>query len=237
MNSSNTDSTIDKKDLDFATVLASSVHDMKNSIGMLLASVENMIDDFPDHDSQQAKHFSTLHYEASRINGELVQLLALYKMENQLLSLRLDEHYVVDLLEDQVARNSRLCHTSGIELVLDCDDILRWYFDIDLLGGVVHNILVNCARYTHSKIKVSAAIDNDLLRIAIEDDGVGYPDNMLLDPASMSREAKLSKGKTHLGLFFAQEIASLHRQKNRHGYIRLSNNGSLAGGCFELFLP
>ena len=223
--------------IDFSMVLASSVHDMKNSVGMLLASLESVISDTPPTNDVQARRFTTLHYEASRINSELIQLLTIYRMQDNHLPVHIDEHYLVDVLEDQVARNHMLIETGALQLQFNCDDELRWYFDSDLIGSVVHNILVNSIRYTKTTIAVSAELVDDLLCITIADDGPGYPDDMLRRPAGLIDEGEVSKGETHLGLYFAERIAALHKQHNREGYIQLANGGDLGGGLFKLFLP
>lgn len=223
--------------VDFSLVLASSVHDMKNSIGMLVASLESFIEDCPPANEKQAKHFNTLHYEASRINAELVQLLTIYRMQNGHLPLRVDQHYVIDVLEDQLARNHSLLDSRNIHPRLECDDNLEWTFDADLIGSVVQNVIVNCSRYTRNELLVSAKVENDFLRIFVADDGTGYPPSMLEAPTSSVSGSGVNEGSTHLGLYFAEEIARLHKQKNRVGYIRLENGAPLGGGCFNLMLP
>jgi signal transduction histidine kinase len=223
--------------IDFSTVLASSVHDMKNSLGMLLSSVEHILEEVKPANKEQAKQFQNLQYEASRINGELIQLLTLYRMDNNFLPVSVDEHYLVDILEDQIARNQMLIDSSGIEVTLDCSEDLAWYFDGDLISGVVHNVLVNCLRYTNQKIVVSAALDKNELVIGIHDDGPGYPDEMLAQPTRLVEHAEYSRGETHLGLYFAEQIAALHRRENRQGSIQLNNGEPLGGGSFVLRLP
>lgn len=223
--------------VDFSLVLASSVHDMKNSIGMLVASLESFIEEFPPANERQTKHFNTLHYEASRINAELVQLLTIYRMQNGHLPLRIDQHYVIDVLEDQLARNHSLLDSRNIHPRLECDDNLEWCFDADLVGSVVQNVIVNCSRYTRGELLVSAKVEHDFLHISIADDGSGYPPSMLEAPPMLVSSAEVSEGNTHLGLYFAEEIARLHKQKNRVGYIRLENGPPLGGGCFNLVLP
>ncbi len=226
-----------KERINFSMVLASSVHDMKNSIGMLMASLEDVIQETPPANPAQRKRFNILHYEASRINSELVQLLTIYRMQNDYLPLRIDEHYVIDVLEDQVARNHMLVQTGGINLHLRCAEDLHWYYDDDLFGSVIHNVLINCVRYTKTEIAINADIVGDYLCVGIEDDGPGYPDSMLNRPAGLIDDVDVNDGGTHLGLYFADKIAALHRQKNRHGYIKLENGGSLGGGVFKIFIP
>ncbi len=228
---------IKDNNIDFSLVLASSVHDMKNSVGMLMASLEQVIEDTPPESPAQAKRFSTLHYEASRINSELVQLLTIYRMQNNFLPLNVDEHYLIDILEDQIARNHSLTETRKIKIDLDCDPDLLWYFDADLVGSVIHNVVVNCSRYTRSQIYIGAKIDDDTLIITVADDGLGYPKEMLDKPAMMVENAELSRDATHLGLYFAENIARMHKQNNRHGYIELENGPPIGGGVFRIFLP
>lgn len=223
--------------IDFNTVLASSVHDMKNSLGMLLSSVEHILEEVTPANEGQAKQFRNLQYEASRINGELIQLLTLYRMDNNFLPVSVDEHYLVDILEDQIARNQMLIDSSGIEVTLNCDQDLAWYFDADLIGGVIHNVLVNCLRYTETKLLISAELKNDELVVGIHDDGPGYPIEMLEQPSRLVEHAEYARGETHLGLYFAEQIAALHKRGKQVGSIALKNGEPLSGGSFELRLP
>jgi signal transduction histidine kinase len=78
-----TDDPISNNELDFSFVLASSVHDMKNSLGMLLGSLEEIIDESTTDSDAQKHRFSILQYEATRINTELVQLLSIYRFQHQ----------------------------------------------------------------------------------------------------------------------------------------------------------
>ena len=224
-------------DIDFSTILASSVHDMKNSVGMLVASLEAAIEEQPPQNDAQAKRFSTLHYEASRINSELVQLLTIYRMQNKFLPVRIDRHYVVDILEDQLARNHMLIESKQVSMRLECDEDLQWYFDSDLLASVIQNVLVNGVRYTKNQMLVEARVVDKMLVISIADDGPGYPVHMRNQPSASVAEAEISNGETHLGLYFAERIAAIHRQKDRCGYIELQNGGPLGGGVFSIYLP
>ena len=222
--------------LDFSFVLASSVHDMKNSLCMLLGSLEEMIQESPPQNDEQKNHISILQYEASRINSELIQLLNIYRLQNKSLPFSIDENYVIETFEDQVARNDVLFKTKNIEIIMDCDDDLVWFYDNELLGNVIHNILINSSRYAKSKIKLSAICKDERLSISIEDDGLGFPDFML-QAALPENNKNSSADSTRLGLFFAAKIASFHKQGDNRGEIELSNGGSLNGGVFTIVLP
>lgn len=226
----------DQMPIDFSFVLASSVHDMKNSLGMLLNTVAAMVESSPPKDEEQAKFFSTLEYEAARINGELVQLLSLYRMDERTLVVVIDEHHVVDIIEEQIARNDTLLRSRNIQIQIDCDPNLSWYFDNELIGGVLNNLLVNCARYCRSRLLVSATEENGFLCIAVADDGQGYPEAMLLGPLPQTA-VSFSSGNTRLGLLFARKVLELHKSRKGQGYMTIANNGPLGGGVLKLYLP
>lgn len=222
--------------IDFSFVLASSVHDMKNSLGMLLNTLSAMMENSPPRDAEQARFFSTLEYEAARINGELVQLLSLYRMDEQTMMVVIDEHHTIDIIEEQIARNDSLLKSRHIEIQVDCDSDLIWYFDNELIGGVLNNLIVNCARYCRKHLLVSAVEENGFLCISVADDGQGYPDNMLLGPLPQTA-VSFSSGNTRLGLLFARKVLELHKSKKGQGYMTIANNGPLGGGVLKLYLP
>lgn len=222
--------------IDFSFVLASSVHDMKNSLGMLLSTLANMMESSPPTDPQQAQFFSTLEYEAARINSELVQLLALYRMDEQTLALDVDEHHVMDIIEEQLARNDTLFSTRNIKVRFDCERGLVWYFDNEMIGGVLNNLLVNCARYCREQLLITAQVENGHLCISVADDGAGYPDSMLVNPATQGG-VSFGSGSTRLGILFAHKVMELHKTKQGQGYLTIANQGPLGGGVLKLYLP
>ncbi len=225
------------QEIDFSFVLASSVHDMKNSLSMLLNTLADVMSQYPPQNDAHAKSYAVLEYEAARINSELIQLLSVYRLDHDNIRAHIDECVLIDILSEQVARNHGLLQTRAIELELECDETLTGYFDSDLVGSVVNNILVNCARYSKNKLKLSAQQSDLGVCITIEDDGPGYPDDMLNASTFAETRPNFSGGRPHLGLMFANRVALMHRNKTQQGSIGLSNGSSLGGGCFKLFLP
>src|SRR5690606_19162987 len=120
-----------------------------------------------------------LQYEAARVNNDLVQLLGLYKLQNRQLPLRVDEQFVHDFLDEQIARYVLLFSNRGISCELNCAADLIGYFDDELVAGIVNNILANAIRYTRSKIQVEAHQVDGYLVISVNDDGTGFPARML----------------------------------------------------------
>lgn len=221
--------------IDFSMVLASAVHDMKNSLGMLLNSLDELR---TEHETSLAASdkFNMLQYEAERMHNDLVQLLGIYRLGENNLSAHMEEHYVPDFLSEHLARHVPLLEGLKINYEVDADDI-NGFFDEDLLTGVLNNTINNAIRYTKSRIRLTARQESDYLVIGVEDDGRGYPESMQHSGTPDFRSLDFNSGSTSLGLFFASSVAKLHTDGERTGSIRLRNGGSLGGGVFEIWLP
>jgi len=220
----------------FETLLASSIHDMKNSLGLVMHELETIGAQL-ENDLEKISSISSLRYEASRINTSLMELLALYKIEKKQLDIHKDETYLIELIEDCLAAHTFLAKSKGIALELDCDDELVWFLDTNLMRIVLNNILSNSIRYSKSKILISAFIIDKQLCLQIDDDGVGYPEAMIEATKHIQYHIDASSGSTGLGLYFSHEIANKHQRQDIKGRINLKNKDKLSGGCFQVFLP
>lgn len=212
------------KDLpDFSMIIASAVHDMKNSLSMLLHSVDQMCDELPD-DWKQKNNTTTVKYEAERVNSYLIQLLGLYRLQNKMLTLHIDEYFLSDILEEQLAHYEPMLEDKNISLKIDADESFAWYFDREIVMGVLNNALNNASRYTKSAIEIVAKEENDFLIIEIHDDGQGYP-KLLLEsaPGEILNNINFQTGSTSLGIYFAEMVTRLHTQGDRQGSIKLAN--------------
>lgn len=222
------------QDTDFAHIIASAVHDMKNSLGMLLHTVEELREELSE-DVRSGNSFNTLQYEAQRVHGDLVQLLGLYRLDQKHLSAQIDEHFLPDFLDEQIARHQPLMDGMHLKLTTEAEPVSA-FFDANLISGVLTNVINNAVRYTRGRIHlVARADDQGGLLIRVEDDGSGFPAHMQTGDAPTTIDFR--SGDTRLGLMFAEQIAQLHRNGDRQGSIRVHNEGELGGGVFELNLP
>jgi signal transduction histidine kinase len=222
---------------DLSVFLASSAHDMKNSLGMLSGLLERFLAEHSENDFPGYKDLSSMLYETRRVNNDLMQLLVLYKLDHKMFPF--DSHPVVmsEFLSDLTAQNDRMFKALGIALTCDCPDDLVGYFDEDLIQGTINQALNNASRYSHEHIHISAGItDSGMLEIRVDDDGDGYPPSMLKTDEA-HHGVDFMSGSTGLGLYFARSVAALHKNKGKCGHLILENGGSLGGGCFIMQLP
>jgi two-component system sensor histidine kinase SenX3 len=234
---------------DLLLFLASTAHDMKNSISVLSGTLERLLleagpqtgADSPSAYPQMAQMAQML-YQTRRLNDNLMQLLALYKRVGT-------PEYPFDvqpieagqLLEQVVALGRVLLDAKGIALEVDGDRELIWHLDEDLIVGVVSHAVNNAAHYTRDRIRLSLREVDGLLEIRVEDNGVGYPQALLAAGAAGLNEntsgIDFRTNSAGLGLYFSREVARMHRHRGREGGVRLENGGALGGGCFILSLP
>lgn len=223
--------------MDMQMVMASTVHDVKNSLGMIDNQLNESIKKLQDSNPEVAQEIRRIQLECGRINNGMVHMLGLYKLHDGTFSPSIEETYVGDVIHDSISRYSELLSAMGIQMSVEfADDDCLWYLDANLIEGLLGNVLTNSIRYTNSKLEFLISEQDDWLRIRIRDDGQGFPENMLHlleQPASVCFQS----GATGLGLFFCQKIAELHTNGERKGYVQLSNDEQGKGAIFDLFLP
>lgn len=225
-----------QENLDFSTILATSAHDMKNSLFMVLQSIE-MLGSAENLTAEQHKSFADLHYQTSRVNSTLMQLLALYRSEYNQLPVYIDEHYVTDIFNEVIDKNQSYLDHHDIQIEIDVDDELMGYFDFDLITYLIADIFVNALRHAQKIICLRAFTDGEYLNIQVEDDGEGYPEHMLAVSNNNQSEFNANKGRSGLGLLFAKRIAAEHKNKQLQGHILCENKLQSKGGVFTLRLP
>ncbi|WP_109511869.1 sensor histidine kinase [Pseudomonas ovata] len=223
--------------LDFSMVIASTVHDMKNSLATLTRAHSEWQAQLPVEQRRSAGH-GVIEYEFANLNGMLVQLLGLYKLGVNQLPLRPDYHELDDFIEAQLAHHQDVLESRSIRASFELDGLIPLgFFDRELIGSVVSNILVNAIRFAREKIAVEIGEQDGQLCITINDDGPGYPVHMIEKQTDYVQGINAMSGSTGLGLYFASHIARLHQRNGVQGRIEIANGGALGGGRFSIFLP
>jgi two-component system sensor histidine kinase SenX3 len=224
--------------MDFLDILASTLHDTKNSLAMISNTLAEII--AQQQGDSLSREFSVVQYEIKRLNHNQMRLLSLYKAERSQFAINIDYHSVSECIEDVVLQNEPIFSAKSIESEMDCSETLFWAFDRSLISGILDGVLNNVFRYTKDKVRVSARVEGKYLMLRIEDNGPGYRESMLFS----GREGTLQKktidfntGSMGLGLHFAQLVAESHKNKDSKGYIAIANGGALGGGVFTLYIP
>lgn len=223
--------------VDITTFLASSAHDMKNSVSLLIRGLEQILATTDAQTFPGRQDLAQMTYEAKRINSNLIQLLTLYKVGQQIYPFDPQSVSIADFLHNVAAQNGELLRSQGVALECECPPDLYWELDEDLITGVIGNAFTNAIHYTRDRVRLTAAEVDGKLELRIEDNGQGYPPRMLRESIDSMRGVDFQGGSTGLGLYFSATAARLHRHGGRGGEVKLENGGPLGGGCFILRLP
>lgn len=220
---------------DVTAFFASAIHDMKNSLCVLINFLESHHTELDDNLKEKV---APMLYEVKRVNNNLVQMLAIYKVGNEFYPFEMSENSIDDFVSEIVMQNQTLLDDLGVTLELDYDKDLTWYFDRELVSGVVSHALNNAMRYTHDKLRLFITTNDDgHLVIRVEDNGTGYSASMIETGDAVNKGVDFATGSTGLGLFFSSMVAKLHKHRGKTGSMNLENGGKFGGGCFVLCLP
>lgn len=220
-----------------ANFLVSSVHDMKNSVSMLICGLDKVLTSVEAVELSTHAELVQMNHEAKRINNRLIQLLTLYKLGQKIYPFDPQSVCLDDFLRTTIAQYAQLLKFRQIHLEVRVDPGLYWYFDEDLISGVIGNALNNAMRHTHDHILISAEACEGRLMLRVEDNGNGYPPELLEGNGNVMQSVDFHGGSTGLGLYFSAMVARMHRNQGAQGDLCLENGGSLQGACFVLHLP
>lgn len=226
------------EEISFADLMASSIHDMKNSLNLQVSALEKVAMACRARGDQAAyDELGHIIYQSNRMNTNLVELLSLYKLGKAIYPVDMDEHAVADVIQDVVLQSQFMMAFKGIRVSVDCAADCYWFFDKELVKGVLVNALNNAYQYTHDAIHIAARLHDKQLELRVEDNGPGYPSAMLDSGAGSNRGVNFTTGSTGLGFYFCAQVAQLHKNGSRRGVLRMENGGTLGGGCLVLQLP
>lgn len=229
---------MEQEDINFSDFIASSIHDMKNSLNIQIGFLDELMAACQGKlDPGLLGQLGHTIYEANRMNVNLIQVLSLYKLGKSIYPIDISEHSVHEVLQEVVLQNQSILGYKGIAVDMDCAGDCYWYFDRDLIGGVLINALNNAYHYTTDKIRIAAAAHDGVLEIRVEDNGKGYPEHLLRDSIDSNRGVSFTSGSTGLGLYFSSHVAGMHRNNDKRGTITIENGGAYGGGCFVVTLP
>jgi signal transduction histidine kinase len=228
--------------MNISAFVAAAAHDMKNSICVIAAYLEDALTQIAQQGAElppQARQLTTQAlYETQRVNGNLVQLMAIYKLDEGMYPFEPVEVELAEFAEEALARVRPLAQIKGLALECElggCEPL--WFFDRDLIASVVVQALFNAVRYAGATVRLTLGTVDGQLEIRVEDDGPGFPEFMLAQGFPSQQGINVQTGSTGLGLFFSRLVANLHRNGERCGSTRLENASALDGGRFVITLP
>lgn len=182
-----------------------------------------------------ARHVGMMHRNAERLKRLIEQLLDLSRLENGSMRLQVSEgdptpflRAVISGFENEAERRRIHFHTAFPR------EGTHAFFDHDKLEKIVVNLLSNAFKFTPEKgyVSVLTDLDNDRLRIRVEDSGPGISKEEVDRIFEWFYQVAGTEDKgTGIGLGLVKELVDLHR-----GQISV-DTGKNKGSVFTVSLP
>lgn len=144
-----------------------------------------------------------------------------------------------DVLQSALEVSRPLIENGKHTLTVDISDEPVWLnADLTRLAQIVSNLVNNAAKYTQDggKIHLSVTTQNDHVVIAISDNGLGIPKDMLTQVferfTQVNRSLDRSQGGLGIGLALVSQLVDMHG-----GTIKAESAGLGLGSTFTVTLP
>ena len=220
-------------DESLSLLLASSIHEVKNNFGKLVFAITDALDELPDEKATKLQ--DKVNSEIRYISNQLSQVLILYKEYQDGYMPVIEEVQVSQLFKETRARHQSF---PDLQVSTECEMDLLAFMDDKFIVNVLDTLIYNAYNAGARQILISAVQETDAVKITVEDNGPGIPEEMI---QNFNREEGMSEGLTEsgfgLGLFFARKILALHTNESLQGSCTLANGGRLGGAIISLYFP
>ncbi len=178
----------------------------------------------------------TMEKSTQRMLRLINQLLEFRKMQNNKLTLSLEETDVIAFLYEVFRSFEDAAESKQMEFNFQPSvTSYNMYIDKGNLDKVTYNLLSNAFKYTPSggKITFSVVVDEtkQVLRIEVADTGVGIPKEKRAELFNRFMQSSFSGNSVGIGLHLTHELVNVH--KGNISYAENENNGSI----FTVTLP
>ena len=138
----------DGPDLDMGQVLVSAVHEMKNSLALVIERLDRMGDICHGQACKLDGEINELRYEIGRMNTQLVGLLSSWRIRNRQYYLDIQENSPCDLIDELLLEYGPLLAAKDIEVTVHCAEDLAWFYDNNLISTALGTAINNAFHYT-----------------------------------------------------------------------------------------
>jgi signal transduction histidine kinase len=196
---------------------ANITHELKTPLAMLLTPLELMLDGTADVVESQRSTVEAMHRSGIKLLKLIADLLDLSKLEESRLRLRVEGCDLVAYARGLLGEVQGLAQRKGIALHFETNvESCSVWCDLERIERVLINLLSNATKFTPAGGNVWVRLEDtgDALRMAVRDDGPGFPAEMServferffqVDMAASRRY-----GGTGIGLALAKELVELH---------------------------
>lgn len=189
-------------------------HDLKNPFNDLIGFTQLLAKNVRRYDVQKIEQFTQIIQESSKLAYNLLEnLLDWSRAQTGTLRFNPEELNLATLIDDCIRLYHSKAKNKGLELLANVDDKLPAVkADKNMVKTVIRNLISNAIKYTRSgdKITVMAHAQNNMVKIAVEDTGIGIEQanlkRLFRIDSNLSTPGTNKERGTGLGLILCKEF-------------------------------
>ncbi len=191
-------------------------HELKTPLTSIKGFVETLLEGALDDKENNRNFLQIIREHAERLNSLVNDLLSLSHLESREIILEKNNFNLRQLLEEVISGFRSQLKKKNIEINNELPAGLLIRADKERIEQVFTNLIDNAIKFNqeNGSIKIYDQIENDRIKIIVEDSGVGIPERDI--PRIFERFYRVDKarsrnlGGTGLGLSIVKHIVELH---------------------------
>jgi len=205
---------VGEQDLDF---IAFAAHELRGPITVIRGYLDVLQDELTDVlQDDQHELFRRLTVSANRLSGYINNILNTSKYDRRHLKMHLSETSIADvydtIADDMTLRSHAQNRLISVSIPKDLPNVAA---DTGSLGEVFSNLIDNAIKYSNEggAISVVASSRGNAVDIAVEDQGIGMPGNVvgsLFQKFYRSHRSRETVAGTGIGLYISKAIVESH---------------------------
>jgi len=205
--------------IEFFTVMA---HEIRTPLSLIIAPLEKLIS-LNKWDKEEKEQMQIMDENAERLMDLVNQLLDFRRIESDAYEIKKEEVEIVSLVQSIYSRFSSLSYQKNTEFTLSTKiSSLPLQADPEVLNKILSNLLINAFKFARKNVKltidepVKTESGENLVRISVEDDGIGIPGTDIKNifkkffTASKEGHQYHNLGGTGIGLALSSSLAEKH---------------------------
>jgi len=197
--------------------IASVSHEFKTPLTAMGAILERLLSDEVQDPKKVQEYYRTLNHDSERLKRLVKNVLDFTKIEDGKREYRLMTTDIARLVRQAVNHFEKENELAGFKVETGIDENLPPVLaDEEALKQALHNILDNAAKFSRREKKIDVAVirQQDSVEIAVEDKGIGIPENeqkKIFEKFYRGKQASsVSPTGTGLGLTLVKHIMDAH---------------------------
>jgi signal transduction histidine kinase len=217
--------------------LATLAHELRNPLAPIRSGLDILRKDANRPDAGDIRDM--MERQLVHLVRLIDDLLDVSRVGQGKIELRKERVNIRDVLQAALETSSPLIESARHRLMVDIPDDPIWVeADLSRLAQVVSNLLNNAAKYTpeEGRIDLSARVDGNEAVIAISDNGLGIPSDMLSKLfqlfTQLDHNMDRARGGLGIGLALVKQLVEMHG-----GTVHAQSAGANKGSVFTVQMP